>query len=211
MAISFIIVCLYFVCYHACVNLTNLSLRSSIGISVILVAVFAAILYFMGQPLICECGYIKLWHGPTVLTSENSQHVSDWYTFSHIIHGFVFYWIAWFIGRRWGWSLGFLFLLALLAETAWEIFENTDFIINRYRSVTISYDYFGDSVINSVGDVIAMALGFVLARRLPVWATITLFVAMELFVGYWIRDNLAFNIIMLVYPLDFILEWQAEI
>jgi len=193
------------------VNLTNLSLRSSIGISVILVAVFAAILYFMGQPLICECGYIKLWHGPTVLTSENSQHVSDWYTFSHIIHGFVFYWIAWFIGRRWGWSLGFLFLLALLAETAWEIFENTDFIINRYRSVTISYDYFGDSVINSVGDVIAMALGFVLARRLPVWATITLFVAMELFVGYWIRDNLAFNIIMLVYPLDFILEWQAEI
>lgn len=192
-------------------NLTNLSLRSSIGISVILVAVFAAILYFMGQPLICECGYIKLWHGPTVLTSENSQHVSDWYTFSHIIHGFVFYWIAWFIGRRWGWSLGFLFLLALLAETAWEIFENTDFIINRYRSVTISYDYFGDSVINSVGDVIAMALGFVLARRLPVWATITLFVAMELFVGYWIRDNLAFNIIMLVYPLDFILEWQAEI
>lgn len=179
-----------------------------IFLSLIILAAFSATLYAMGQPVICGCGYVKFWHGPVVLTSENSQHISDWYTFSHIIHGFAFYWAAWLLGRKRNWPLGFMFLLAFLAEVGWEIFENTDLIINRYRSVTISYDYFGDSVINSLGDVLAMVSGFFLAWRLPVWTTVTLLIAMEIFVGYYIRDNLILNIIMLLYPFEFILEWQ---
>lgn len=177
-------------------------------LSLLILILFAAILFLMGQPLICECGFVKWWHGPTVLTSENSQHISDWYTFSHIIHGFLFYGIAWLLGRKRGWPVGFMFLLALLAETSWELFENTDFIINRYRSITISFDYFGDSVINSTADVLAMALGFFLAWRLPVWVTVSLLIAMEVYVGYQIRDNLALNIIMLIYPFETVLEWQ---
>ncbi|MEK7480558.1 MAG: DUF2585 domain-containing protein [Patescibacteria group bacterium] len=175
-----------------------------------IIALFALILFVMGQPLICECGYIKFWHGPVVLTSENSQHITDWYTFSHIIHGFGFYWFLWLLGKRWPLlqPLGVRFVLALLMETSWEIFENTDFVINRYREVTISLDYYGDSIINAVGDVLAMMLGFVLAYRWPVWAIIAITIALELFVGYQIRDNLTLNIIMLIYPFDAILRWQ---
>ncbi|TSC68655.1 MAG: hypothetical protein G01um101470_1147 [Parcubacteria group bacterium Gr01-1014_70] len=148
------------------VKFVRISTGVSIGVSTAILIVFAGLLYSMGQPLICKCEYVKLWHGPTVLTSENSQHISDWYTFSHIIHGFVFYWLGWLLfGKQRGiiaqsLGVGGMFLLALLAETSWELFENTDFIINRYRSVTISYDYFGDSVLNSVSDVLFMAVGF---------------------------------------------------
>lgn len=178
--------------------------------------VFAFTLWFMGHPLICECGYVKLWHGVTV-SSENSQHLSDWYSFSHIIHGFAFYGILWLWWRRWRGAMGFdakkLFwfwlLIAFFAEMAWEVFENTDFIINRYRSVTVSLDYYGDSVINSVFDVLFMAFGFLLARRLPMWVIIAFTVGLELFVGYWIRDNLTLNIIMLLYPFPAILRWQS--
>lgn len=185
----------------------KLSFRHYLLITIAVFAVFALTLYVMGQVPICKCGYVKLWHGIPV-SSENSQHLTDWYTFSHVIHGFAFYWIFWLLGRKRGWPLGLQFLLALFVEVGWEIFENTDFIINRYRENTISLDYYGDSVINSVFDVLAMMAGFFLAWRLPVWATIGLIVAMEVFVGYWIRDNLALNIIMLIYPLDFILKWQ---
>lgn len=183
------------------------SLQRYIAISIGILAIFALILLFMGRVPICECGYVKFWHGIT-FSSENSQHLTDWYTFSHIIHGFAFYWIAWWIGRKRRWPLGVRFLLALLAEAGWEIFENTDLIINRYRSITISLDYYGDSVINSVFDVLAMVAGFFLAWRLPVWTTIALVVGMELFVGYFIRDNLTLNIIMLLYPFEAILKWQ---
>lgn len=188
--------------------LNSLSLRTSILLGILLIAIFALILLLMGQLPICRCGYVKLWQG-IVASSENSQHISDWYTFSHVIHGLAFYWIFWRIGRRWNWPIGLRFLLALLAEISWEIFENTDFIINRYREVTISRDYFGDSVINAVGDVLAMALGFYLAWRLPLWVSISLIILMELFVGWWIRDNLTLNIIMLIYPSQVILDWQA--
>lgn len=181
--------------------------RKYIFMGVGIIAVFALILLAMGQVPICKCGYVKLWHGITY-SSENSQHISDWYTFSHVIHGFGFYLLFWFIGRKINWPVGLRFILAILAEVSWEIFENTDFIINRYREVTISLDYYGDSILNAVCDVLAMIFGFVLAYRLPVWVVVSLAIVMEVFVGYYIRDNLTLNIIMLIYPLESILEWQ---
>lgn len=183
------------------------SLKPGLVGAFVIIAIAAAVLFAMGRVPICACGYVKPWHG-VVASSENSQHISDWYTFSHIIHGFAFYFLFWLLGKRRGWSLGFRLVLAVMFESAWEILENTPMVINRYRATTIALEYYGDSVLNSVCDILAMVLGFSLAARLPVWTTVCLTILMEVGVAYFIRDNLTLNIIQLLYPIEAILKWQ---
>jgi len=185
----------------------RLSLPVALLISLGIVAVGAGILYAMGRIPMCKCGTIKLWHGGRG-DSDMSQHLTDWYSYSHVLHGIIFYWLLSIVakGRL---SVAARLVIAMGIEAGWELFENTPFIINRYRAQTMSRDYYGDSIVNSVGDMLAMLVGFLLASRLPAWVTVCLLIATEVLLLALIRDNLTLNIVMLIHPIEAIKQWQA--
>lgn len=171
-----------------------------------IIAIAAAILLSMGRTPWYRSGSIKLWTsdawGP-----ENSQQLSDPYTFTHVTHGVLLYLLLHLVAPRA--SLGVRGVLAIALEAAWEVLENTDMVINRYRAATMALGYYGDSVLNSVGDLLACALGFVLAARLPTRGTIVMVVVLEAVLMLWIRDSLLVNIVMLIYPIEAVKVWQS--
>jgi hypothetical protein len=177
-------------------------LPAAIGILIVLSFALLA----MGREPICTCGTVKLWHGE-VFSSENSQHIADWYTPSHVIHGVLFFWLLHLFAP--GRPIGQRLLVALLIESTWELAENTPAMIDRYRTATIALDYYGDSVINSLSDTLAMVAGFILASRLPVAVTLVAAILIEAATAYLIRDNLTLNVLMLISPIEAIRTWQA--
>jgi hypothetical protein len=172
-----------------------------------LTAAAAWALWLMGRTPIYKGGYVKLWHG-IVHSSENSQHLTDWYSFTHIMHGFGIYLLLWLLMRRR--PVGLRLVLTMLLEAAWEVFENTDFVIQRYREQTIPLDYYGDSIVNAVADIFMAIAGFLFAARARVWMVLAATFGIELFLDCMIRDNLTLNIVMLAYPVEAIQEWQER-
>jgi hypothetical protein len=176
--------------------------------AVLVVAGMAAILAAMGRTWWCAAGDTSLWSS-AVLSRHNSQHLFDPYTFTHVLHGVVYYAIAWAGFRRRAGTVGRAWI-ALAIEVGWEIIENTDAVIDRYRAATVSLDYYGDSVVNSIGDVLAFAVGYWMAGVAPVWTSIAAFVLVDGALALWIRDGLVLNVLMLLYPVDAIRAWQAR-
>jgi hypothetical protein len=188
----------------------DLRRQLAIGLLVFLAILIVQIVAerLMGRVWTCACGTIRLWEGE-VHSSGNSQHISDWYTPSHVIHGFLFYGLTWLVLRRY--PIPVRLGIATVIEAAWEILENSPIIIERYRAGTIAYDYVGDSILNSSMDTVFMALGFLLAWRLPIRLTVALALVAEITTGIIIRDNLTLNVIMLVWPIEAIRAWQSAL
>jgi hypothetical protein len=177
---------------------------------VAVVLVQAVVLRVLGQVWWCKCASWVPWSFD-IWSNHNSQHLIDPYSFTHVLHGLVFYAVlAGLLRLRVApKKLAWRAVIAVVFEAAWEILENTPLVIDRYREATISLDYHGDSIANSVSDVGCCLLGFALAARLPVRASIGSFVATELILLAWIRDSLVLNVIMLVWPIEAIRTWQG--
>ena len=181
------------------------SRRPALAAILILIAA-ATILLAMGRNPICTCGTVELWVGQRD-SPKTSQMLADWYSLSHIVHGLLFYAALWLVARRW--PVEWRFLVALLVESAWEVTENTPFVIDRYRETTAALGYTGDSVINSLSDILMMCVGFLAARKLPVWVAVALLIALEVVPLFVIRDNLALNVWNLLAPNPAVAAWQA--
>lgn len=180
--------------------------------TIIVCAVTGLIELYTGRSLFGPDGRFGWWDG-NIWGSENSQRVADAYSFSHIIHGMVFYGFLWLIAVKMNFPrfvMKYRFLVALLLEAGWELLENSPIIINRYREATIAQGYIGDSVLNSVSDIVMVVVGFIIARYAKVWMTVLLIVVFEVGCLFWIRDNLTLNVLMLAHPVESIKAWQAE-
>ena len=188
------------------VNITKKTMYSTLIAIVGIVVAMAWILRGQGRIWWCKSGDLALYIHQAWNSSHTSQHLLDPYTFTHILHGVMFFWTTGLILSRV--NIGWRFFIAILAEATWEVFENSSFIIEKYRENTASLDYFGDSIMNSVGDVLACAVGFWIAYKLGWWRSLIFFVFVEIALLLWIRDSLLLNIVMLVYPLDGIKHWQ---
>ncbi|MGV2497323.1 DUF2585 family protein [Pelagerythrobacter aerophilus] len=193
-------------------QLSLLPHRKAVLATAVLFLASAAILLAMDRPPICECGTVKLWHG-VVQSSENSQHLTDWYSPSHFTHGLIMFFLAWLLWDKWrlfgGAPARWALPIAVVIEAAWEIMENTPMVIDRYREVTISWGYAGDSMINSLADIGWMIVGFLVAARIPWQASLAIALFFEAFTAWAIRDNLTLNVLMLFWPLEAVRQWQG--
>jgi len=163
------------------------------------------ILTFQGRVWWCQAGDWSPWSWQ-INSAHNSQHVIDAYSFTHILHGILEFWILSLVFRRV--PLAWRLVLAVAIEATWEVVENSSYVIERYRAMTISLDYYGDSVVNSVSDIVCCGLGFAIGYRLRFWKSLALFVATELILIFTIRDSLIINLIMLIHPVEAIKAWQ---
>ncbi len=182
------------------------SFRTDVIIVCVLVALTALLERQMGRRYTYQRGPVRLWSG-NINSDQNSQQIADPYTFSHITHGAAFYGLTRLVLPRG--SVGLRVIASTAIEAAWEAYENTDTVVERYRKTTISLGYYGDSILNSVCDIGACLLGFFLTRRLPKVATWSWVIAVEIVMAFWIRDNLTLNIVMLLHPFEFIRRWQG--
>jgi hypothetical protein len=179
--------------------------RWIIGIFIAVFVLTAGIELWMGRSPLGPDGKFGLWDGD-IWSSENSQRFADPYSFSHLVHGMLFYGFLWLVARKL--PVRYRLLIALALEAGWELLENSPLIINRYREATIALGYTGDSVLNSLSDVLMMAIGFLFAARARTWISVAVIIAMEVGCALWVRDNLTLNIIMLIHPFDAIKAWQ---
>lgn len=165
-------------------------------------------LWLDGRLWWCKLGDYSIYVNEAWNSSHTSQHFLDPYTFTHVLHGVLFFWLTNLLFKKYTFSRQFF--IAVAVECAWEILENSNFVIEKYRENTASLDYFGDSIFNSVGDVLACAAGFLIAYKLGAWRSLVFFLVVEIILLLWIRDGLLLNILMLIYPLDAIKAWQMQ-
>ncbi len=182
-----------------------MTLRRSLEYSAFLILIQGVALWLMGHPVICRCGYVKIWEN-SVWTSNDSQHLADWYSLGHLNHGILFAVLFALVLRRW--SVPARLLLNTFTGFVWEVTENSDMIIQRFRAQTISFNYYGDSVINSMSDSVFMVVGFLLAMRLPAWVSLVIFFGIEALTTTLVRDGLIIDTIMLIHPIEAIKAWQ---
>ena len=185
-----------------------LPLRALHTLAVLGAVLIGATLYLWGQPPICTCGEVRFWVG-SVFSSGNSQHIADWYSLSHMVHGMLVVLVGRWLFPRVG--LATLYLVAILTGVAWEIFEHTDFVLDRFRATTLYQGYIGDSVLNAVCDYLWMLLGFFIAHKAGQRLTLLFVVILEITSALTARDSLALTTLMVLYPVDAIEAWQQEL
>lgn len=181
------------------------SFTKPVLVIVLLVPLTALALWAEGRLLACACGVFRVWVGDTC-SSQNSQQLFDPYSLTHILHGFLLFWLVSLVFKNLSpaWQLS----LAAILEGVWEVIENTSYVINRYREQTAALGYTGDTVVNSLGDLLCAIAGVFIARKLGWFRAVIVFLLLELVLLIWIRDSLLLQILMLIYPVNALKVWQ---